>query len=251
MGKIYEALERAQQEVGGRERLPGDLLTLEDADAPRRAAAPRPRAPVPSMEDEMLELHHALEGLLDGTTGKIVEFIACREGEGVSTITEEFARTCATRLGKRVLILDAAVAARDAGTARRDAWDCEEPRRESPWEIAAHERGDPRIRTGLIRDDPRALAGSNGGPPAGDPWRRVRAEFDLVLIDAPPAHVSSVGVALASKADGTVVVMEAEKTRVPVVESLSRRITKTGGRVLGIVLNCRRYHIPEFICRRI
>lgn len=248
MGKIYEALERAQREVGGREHLPEDLLTLEDADAPRRATAPR--SPVPSMEDEMLELHHALEGLLDGTTGKIVEFIACRGGEGVSTITEEFARACATRLGKRVLILDAAVAARDAGGARRDAWDCEEPRRESPWEIAA-ERGDPRIRTGLIRDDPRALAGSNGGPPEGDPWRRVRAEFDLVLIDAPPAHVSSVGVALAGKADGTVVVMEAERTRVPVVESLSRRITKTGGRVLGIVLNCRRYHIPEFIYRHI
>ncbi|MFB3817527.1 MAG: hypothetical protein ACE147_07680 [Candidatus Methylomirabilales bacterium] len=254
MSKIYEALERARKEARGPELFAEDWPTVEDAHAPHRAAPAGRRAPVRTrggMEDEMLELHHALEGLLHGMTGKIIQFMGCREGEGVSTITGEFARTCATRLGKRVLILDAAAAARGAGAAGRDPWDGGGPPREAPWEIAADERGDPRIRTGLIHEDARALGGSNGGPPDGDPWRRVRGEFDLVLVDAPPAHASSIGVALASKADGTVVVMEAERTRAPAVESLSRRIAKAGGRVLGIVLNRRRYHIPEFLYRHI
>jgi len=267
MSRIYDALERARKEVpaphGAADDLPPlgleELRTDEGAEdlergAPKRAEQLRrrpPPRPRDGMEDEMLQLHQSLEGLLAGTAGKIIEFLAAREGEGVSTIAEAFARTCATRLGKRVLILDAALLERGAGGGRRRCGEWERGRPASPWDILVDDRGDPRIRVGRMSDDAWAVGGSNGGPAESDPWRRVRGEFDLVLIDAPPASASSIGVALSGKADGTVLVMEAEKTRAPVVESLGRRIAKGGGRVLGIVLNKRRYHIPDVLYRQL
>jgi len=52
---------------------------------------------------------------------------------------------------------------------------------------------------------------------------------------------------LSQKVDGIVLVVEAEKTRWPVVESVKERITRSGGKILGIVFNKRRYHIPKWI----
>jgi len=73
----------------------------------------------------------------------------------------------------------------------------------------------------------------------------------LILVDSPPATTSPEGFALMRKADGVVLVVEADKTRWPVVESVKERILQHGGNVLGLVLNKRRYHIPEFVYRRL
>jgi Mrp family chromosome partitioning ATPase len=51
--------------------------------------------------------------------------------------------------------------------------------------------------------------------------------------------------------DGVVLVLAAEDTRWPVAERVKESIERSGGRVLGIVLNKRRYHIPPCIYRRL
>ena len=53
------------------------------------------------------------------------------------------------------------------------------------------------------------------------------------------------------KVDGVVIVVEADKTRWPVVQSVREKIVQHGGRLLGMVLNKRRYYIPEFIYKRL
>jgi len=50
--------------------------------------------------------------------------------------------------------------------------------------------------------------------------------------------------------DGVVLVVEAEKTRWQVVESLKEKIENSGGNILGMVFNKRRFYIPENIYRR-
>jgi Mrp family chromosome partitioning ATPase len=82
-------------------------------------------------------------------------------------------------------------------------------------------------------------------------WKKLRQRFDLILIDSPPATTSPDGLALSSKVDGIVLVVEAEKTRWPVAESTKNRILSSGGKILGIVLNKRRYHIPDFVYKRL
>jgi len=51
--------------------------------------------------------------------------------------------------------------------------------------------------------------------------------------------------------DGVVLVLEADKTRKPVAENLKNRILQNGGNLLGMVFNNRRYHIPEYVYKRL
>jgi protein-tyrosine kinase len=77
----------------------------------------------------------------------------------------------------------------------------------------------------------------------------LRDHFDLVVFDAPAMSHGALGPALTKKVDGVVVVVEAERTRAPVVAELQRVIEVNGGRILGVVLNKRRFHIPRFLYR--
>jgi Mrp family chromosome partitioning ATPase len=79
----------------------------------------------------------------------------------------------------------------------------------------------------------------------------MRAEFDYVIIDAPPLTLYPDAIALGKLSDGMVLVMEAEFTRrevaVAVVENL--RVAQIG--ILAAILNKRRFPIPERIYRRL
>ncbi len=76
-------------------------------------------------------------------------------------------------------------------------------------------------------------------------------QFDLILVDSPPATASSDGLAVSRMADGVVLILEAEKTRWPIAESIKDKIIKNGGNILGIAFNKRRHHIPGFIYKRL
>jgi len=84
-----------------------------------------------------------------------------------------------------------------------------------------------------------------------DFFEKLRQRFDLILIDSPPATTSPDGLDISPKVDGIVLVVEADKTRWPVAESVKERIKRSGGKILGIVLNKRRYYIPNFIYKRL
>jgi Mrp family chromosome partitioning ATPase len=84
-----------------------------------------------------------------------------------------------------------------------------------------------------------------------DVWEELRRRFDLILIDSPPATASPAAFVMFKKTDGVVIVVEADRTRWPVVHSVQERVAQHGGRTLGIVLNKRKYHIPEFIYKRL
>jgi Mrp family chromosome partitioning ATPase len=81
--------------------------------------------------------------------------------------------------------------------------------------------------------------------------KKLRQRFDLILIDSPPATTSTDGLALSPKVDGVIFVVEAEKTRLPVAESARDRIKRSGGNILGIVLNKRQFYIPEWIYNKL
>jgi Mrp family chromosome partitioning ATPase len=82
-------------------------------------------------------------------------------------------------------------------------------------------------------------------------WKKLKPRFDLILVDSPPATTSTDGLAMSSKVEGTVLVVEAEKTRWPVAENVRDRIKRSGGNILGMVLNKRKYYIPGFIYKRL
>lgn len=77
---------------------------------------------------------------------------------------------------------------------------------------------------------------------------RLREQFDTILVDSSPV-LRPGAMAVAGKADGVVLVLEAERTRWPVALSAKATIERSGGTVLGVVLNKRRYPIPDAVYR--
>lgn len=179
------------------------------------------------MDEEMIGLYQTIDSLLSHYPKKVIQFIGSREGEGTSTIIREFARVSATKFNKLVLIVDA-------------------DRRKPSQHLFPNIKPEHRpacllVSTKQISDTQRF----------GTLWEKLRQRFDFILVDSPPATSTPDGLSFSPKVDGVVLVLEAEKTRWPVAESVKAKIVQNGGRILGIVFNKRRYYIPEFIYKKL
>ena len=56
---------------------------------------------------------------------------------------------------------------------------------------------------------------------------------------------------LFAKVDGVVLVLESGKTRQQVSLEAKKQLEEAGGTILGVVLNKRKYYIPDWIYRRL
>lgn len=223
-------------------------------------AVPRPMATMAtaatlkggSADDELVDLYRAILRALPDRTCRIIETIAANPGEGVSTVVRGVAAAAAAVGNARVLVCDATPqqsSVRDFGMAAL---------RGTLNDVAA---GGVELRT-VVDPVPSqgfalcAMADPGSGSHVAvnldslDPvLATLREQFDLILIDAPPTSGGPLGPALAKKSDGVILVLEAERTRSPVAAAARRAIEINGGRILGVVLNKRRFHIPAFIYR--
>ena len=76
-------------------------------------------------------------------------------------------------------------------------------------------------------------------------------KFDYLILDAPPVLMYSEFRILCSKMDGVVLVLESGKARRQVALRAKKEILEAGGRILGVVINRRKYYIPEPIYKRL
>ena len=79
----------------------------------------------------------------------------------------------------------------------------------------------------------------------------LRAEFDFVIIDAPPLSRYSDAIAIGQLTDGMVVVLEAGNTRREAAQAVAASLRLSKVPILGAVLNKRTYPIPERIYKRL
>lgn len=204
--------------------------------------------------DKEIRLYQNLSVLIPDSTRKIIQFIGSREGEGTSTVVREFARVSASKFGKLVLLLDA-----DQDHPTQHLFFNIRP--ECGWQEVLQDNG-PIDKAPYQIGETRLFVSPSSRNFVSDLhtlnsllidvfWKKLRERFDLILIDSPPATISADGLALSSKVDGIVLVVEAEKTRWPVAESVKDRINRSGGNILGIVLNKRRLYIPEWVYKRL
>jgi capsular exopolysaccharide synthesis family protein len=96
--------------------------------------------------------------------------------------------------------------------------------------------------------DPYALLTSDRLQPR---LAELKAEFDYVLIDAAPVNVYADAALLGKLADGVVLVVQANSTRREVVRKAKESLDSAKVRLLGAVLNKRRFPIPEFLYRKL
>jgi protein-tyrosine kinase len=245
MAKIYEALENARIEV---------LKGSPKISQPRHRVIPSPSKFLDLVVEKEIRVYQNLAAVISDSTKKVIQFIGSREGEGTSTLIREFARVSATKFGKLVLLLDADQHRPSQHLFFHIVAECgwqEVVRDNGPIEKALHQFGETRLFIGPSSQNFASNPQIYNSLLLDVFWKKLKQRFDLILIDSPPATTSTDGLAISSKVDGVVLIVEAEKTRWPVVESVKDRIARSGGNILGIVLNKRRFYIPDFIYKRL
>jgi capsular exopolysaccharide synthesis family protein len=102
-----------------------------------------------------------------------------------------------------------------------------------------------------------------GGSSDGDPFFLQQMETfdyvtdtmkgfaDWIILSCHAVNAYNDATTIARKVHGVVLVVQAEKTRWEVAQSAKARLEKAGANILGVVLNDRRYHIPEWIYKRL
>jgi Mrp family chromosome partitioning ATPase len=82
-------------------------------------------------------------------------------------------------------------------------------------------------------------------------FSRLRNVFNVIIIDCPPVLTAAGYVSASSLADSCLLVVEAGRTRIPVVKRAMEEIEAAGGKLQGVVLNRRKHYIPSWIYRHL
>jgi len=107
--------------------------------------------------------------------------------------------------------------------------------------------GPPGLYLGCFSPHPQAMTQMNDYWDSHDIGRLLKNRFDLILIDSAPVSQNGEGLVLCRKVDGVVLVVEADKSRSPIVRHVRDKILQSGGNLLGIVFNKQQYYIPEWL----
>lgn len=248
MSKIYEALQQAKDMRKVVASPTGAQLTLFSD------AFPDSGAHKSIMEKEMVALFYKLDSLLNGLAKKAVQFIGAMEGEGTSTIVQEFAKLCVVQLHMKVVILDAGYYVQGKYNSLPEAADYVADKaiiNKDSVDKTLHKIGGLDLYVGPVSERSRATSQIFDGNAIRTFIESLKQNYDLVLIDSLPAVVSNSWATLSHAVDGVVMVLEAEKTRRPVAEHLRDKIMNNGGKILGVVFNKQHYYIPPFIYKRL
>jgi len=206
------------------------------------------------MEEEMIVLYLSIHSRRSGTQNQVIQFMGSSEEEGTSTIVREFAMTAVSKYSKSVLILDADMRELDQHPFFNIKLEhsLEETIREGdPVDKALYQIANSSLFVSQLfkgSDSTRQFLDSSG---IDDLLEKLRQRFDFILIDSPPATGFSLGLATSDGVNGVVLVLEAEKTGWQAAKNITDRIINNGGKILGVVFNKQRYHIPEFIYKRL
>lgn len=204
------------------------------------------------MEQEMIALYQTIDAALPDRDHRAVLFIGSRSNEGTSTIARQLARVASVSMEKSVLLIDL-----DRSRPDLHVYSKLKPGNNNP---NPDDYGD-QIEQSLRRVEEsnlyvmplfwRTMATPKTIDQAkrGDFWESLKYRFDLIIVDSPPATMFPDGPAIVSRVDGVILVVEAEKTRWHVAQSVKEKIMKSGGNILGVVFNKRRLYIPEVVYR--
>jgi len=286
VSKMFDALRRAESERRKKQEQSNPAPTaLEAVSAPpardaatpitrlphREATAPvAPVSPLPAMPGstpavgadafpaEMLRelgiLRNSIESKLEKKSGRVLMFTSAMHGEGVTTLAIAYSRLMAMHNEHRVLLVELnartpALAARlglgthegvtDYFAARRSlASLVSRPAGESFDVMHAGSADATQIQINLERAFPHLV-------------EEALRTYDTVIVDAPPVVVCPETTPLSPFVDGTVLVVHSGRTKRETVERSVKQIQQFQGRVLGVVLNRKRYYIPYFIYKRL
>ena len=236
MSKVYEALKKAEQERE-RTRKP----------SPRAAALGGTADHGDAIEEDYQRLRASLISMAVPSGLHTVLITAPRHGEGTTTVAIGLASALAKERETRVLLVEANV--------RTPCFSAMLPLSTTAGltDFAAGRAAPEALATRLDELNFSVIAAGNVPSTAmnldvvDSLLTRLQSQFDFVVIDGSPVNNYADTSVIATKVDGVILVVEADRTPVAEAEAAKRQLDKVGARILGVVLNRRRSYIPAFL----
>jgi MinD-like ATPase involved in chromosome partitioning or flagellar assembly len=242
MVRIFEALEQAANERN---------------DRPNVIEFPEPLPPENLYGDQiqakMRELYRMICAHCPGPIGQAVQFVGPRRGVGTSRLLRTLARVCAGSLKKSVLIVDTDIASPQFthfSIEPVETWADALRRGTSPRSVI-HKVPHSNIHLLKAFRDTESAAALLESPLLRQQMDGLKESFGLILVDSAAADVSPDGLEISPVVDGTILVVQAERTRWQVARAVTERIKERGGHVAGVLLNELRLHIPAAVYDRL
>ena len=237
MSKIYEAVRKAAEE---RER------TREHVTSPSVSLLPDVPTPAAAADEDYQRLRASVVSVAVPSGLHTILVTAPRHGEGTTTVALGLALSLAKERDARVLLVEANFRSPSLRTLLSLSADG------GVLDFAAG-RATPEALT--VRLEQLNLSVIAAGRPSENApieivdalLERVQSQFDFILIDGPPVNSYADASVLSTKADGVILVIEADQTPVSEAEMAKRQLDRVGARILGVVLNRRRSYIPAFL----
>jgi len=267
VSKMFDALRRAEAER--RQRMSGAAREESEREGTAVPKRETPVAPVPPVERpaapqlrhvasantyrEVGILHNSIDTLLDRKARRTILFTSATRSEGTTTVATTYAELLTMKGEHRVLVVEmnarSPILARRFGLTNKGMSDylsggvpfpAVVSRVPSAGYDVVHVGGHDanRIQLLLERAFPRFL-------------EEAQRHYDTVIIDAPPVFSAPETPPMTPEVDGVVMVLKCDKTKREIVQRSLAMIGQFNGNVLGVVLNRKKYYIPEFIYRRI
>ena len=237
MSKIYEALRKAEQD---RDR--------------SRSRPTRPSSPIgdpgerPSVtQEEYQKLRANLVSIAVPSGLHTILITAPRHGEGTTTVAVGLATALAKERESRVLLVEANLRTPCFGSI------FPLPTTAGLADFAAGRIAAEALPTRLEEQNLSVVAAGETPSLMVDLevidglLSRLHAQYDFIVVDAAPVSSYADTSVLATKVDGVILVIEADRTPVAEAESAKRQLDKVGARILGVVLNRRRSYLPAFM----
>lgn len=184
----------------------------------------------------------------------VIGVTSCMPGEGVTTIAANLAAHSVNAVRGPVLIVEAnferpSLAARLAVQANPGL--AEALAKQESWQACVHPSRVPNVcvmPAGRVTHQSPNLGSIANAIPL---LTSLRREYPFIVVDLPPASESELSLAFSEHLDGVLLVLEAERLRVQVVERTKSLYGQLGVNLLGVVLNKRRMHIPRWLYDRL
>ena len=178
-----------------------------------------------------------------------IQFVASKPSEGTSLVASQFAAFSAGIEAGSALLIDCVTPPQWRNEQRPTLAEVFSAKGQIEPAIASHEL----VRNlygatlsnhpnSILHTDPVAL---------GAVLDQARQRYRMTVLDTPSLEESPGTLVFSRACDAVVLVLEAEKTPAEVAEATIDAIERGGGKVIGLIFNKRRFHMPRWLYRRL